>query len=33
VRPEITQVVAGAFTVQLFEGDKGLPEASSAITV
>jgi hypothetical protein len=33
VRPEITHVVAGAFTVQLFEGDKGLPEASSAITV
>jgi hypothetical protein len=33
VRPEITHVVAGAFTVQLFEGDKGLPEGSSAITV
>jgi hypothetical protein len=32
-RPEITHDVAGAFTVQLFEGDKGLPEASSAITV
>ena len=29
----MTHVVAGAFTVQLFDGDKGLPEASSAVTV
>ena len=33
VRPEITQVVEGAFTVQLCKGDNGLPDASSAITV
>jgi hypothetical protein len=33
VRPEITQVVAGAFTVQDFDGDKGLPDASRAVIV
>lgn len=33
VRPEITHVVAGAFTVQDFDGDKGLPDASRAVIV
>ena len=33
VRPEITQVVAGALTVQDFDGDNGLPDASRAVIV
>jgi predicted branched-subunit amino acid permease len=33
VRPVITQLVAGAFTVQLFSGLMGVPVASVAITL